>query len=232
MGKRLTQQARGKGSFTFRVRKQAYRYRINYPPLGYEGNGKIVKLLNSPAHTAPLIKISIGKENFFSPAAEGLYEGQEIQILNGESKTGNILRLKDIPIGTKIFNIESWPGNGGKYIRGSGCSAIVNNKGDGKVEILINRRKITLNENCRATIGVISGDGRKMKPIVKAGKRHKMMLAIGRKWHRTSAIKVNALDHPFGSGRGKRIKSKIAKRNAPPGRKAGHIRPRRTGRGK
>jgi ribosomal protein L2 len=43
---------------------------------------------------------------------------------------------------------------------------------------------------------------------------------------------MNVIDHPFGSGRGKRIKSKIAKRGAPPGRKVGLIRPRRTGRRK
>ena len=59
-----------------------------------------------------------------------------------------------------------------------------------------------------------------------------MMKAIGRKWHRTSAVKMNAVDHPFGGGRGKRIKSKIAKRNAPAGAKVGHLRPRRTGRKK
>jgi len=40
---------------------------------------------------------------------------------------------------------------------------------------------------------------------------------------------MNVIDHPFGSGRGKRIKSKIAKRNAPPGRRVGLLRPRRTG---
>jgi len=66
--------------------------------------------------------------------------------------------------------------------------------------------------------------------MLKAGKKHHLMKSKGRKWHRTSPIKVNAVDHPFGSGRGKRIKSKIAKRNLPPGKKVGHIRPRRTGR--
>ena len=40
---------------------------------------------------------------------------------------------------------------------------------------------------------------------------------------------MNVIDHPFGSGRGKRIKSKIAKRNAPHGRRVGLLRPRRTG---
>ena len=59
-----------------------------------------------------------------------------------------------------------------------------------------------------------------------------MMKARNKLWPRTSAVKMNVVDHPFGSGRGKRIKSKIAKRNAPPGRKVGLLRPRRTGRKK
>ena len=51
-------------------------------------------------------------------------------------------------------------------------------------------------------------------------------------WPRTSAVKMNAIDHPFGGGRGKRIKSKIAQRFSSPGQKVGLIRPRRTGRRK
>ena len=140
--------------------------------------------------------------------------------------------LKDISIGTKIFNIESVPGMGGKLLRAGGSSAVIAGNENGKTEILIRRRRIKLNENCRAVIGVVSGDGRKIKPLVKAGKSHYINKSKGRKWHRTSAVKVNAIDHPFGGGRGKRIKSKIAKRNAPPGRKVGHIRPKQTGRKK
>ncbi len=142
------------------------------------------------------------------------------------------MRLKDIPTGTKVFNIEAVPGSGGKYVRSAGCSGIIMNKDDKGVEIMINKRKLKLNENCRASIGVAAGDDRLIKPIIKAGKKHHMMLSKGRKWHRTSAVKVNAVDHPFGSGRGKRIKSKIAKRNAPPGKKVGHLRPKKTGRKK
>ena len=51
-------------------------------------------------------------------------------------------------------------------------------------------------------------------------------------WPRTSAVAMNAIDHPFGSGRGKRVKSKIIKRNAAPGKKVGLLRPRKTGRKK
>ena len=148
-----------------------------------------------------------------------------------EFEAGDILKLKEFPIGTKVFNIESIPGSGGKYLRSSGCLGIVVAK-DKQVEIQIKRRKIKLNESCRATVGVVAGGGRLMKPLLKAGKKHHMMLAKGRKWHRTSPVKVNAIDHPFGGGRGKRIKSKIAKRNASPGKKVGHFKPRKTGRKK
>ncbi len=236
MGKRITQQARGKGSLTFRVRPRAYVHKITYPKLENKGNAKIVKLFNSSAHSTPLIKVSIGDEFFIVPAANGIYEGQEIKIgKRGENENpvaGDIIQLKDIPQGTRVFNIENVPGKGGKFLRSSGSSGIVMNKDEKKVEIVIKRRRIKLNNKCRAIVGVAAGDGRKMKPLIKAGKKHHIMKAIGRKWHRTSAIKTNAIDHPFGGGRGKRIKSKISKRNSSPGQKVGHISPRRTGRGK
>ena len=129
----------------------------------------------------------------------------------------------------KIFNIEKFPGGGGKFLRSSGCSGIIGINDAKGIEVIIRRRRLYLNPECRATVGSVAGDGRKIKPLVKAGNKFFIMNARGRKWPRTSAIKTNALDHPFGSGRGKRIKSKIAKRNAPPGAKVGHIRPRRTG---
>jgi large subunit ribosomal protein L2 len=91
------------------------------------------------------------------------------------------------------------------------------------------KKEKELSPDCRATIGMVAGQGRMLKPIIKAGKKWHMMKARNKLWPRTSAIKFNAVDHPFGGGRGKRIKSKIAKRNAPPGAKVGHLRPRRTG---
>lgn len=236
MGKRITQQARGKGSLTFRVNPKAYRYKIGYPKLSVAGEGKVIKLFNSSAHSCPLVKVRIEKETFFNSAANEIYEGQEIMINKlrekGEPENGDVLKLKDIPQGTKVFNIEKVPGAGGKLVRSAGSSANVSVKEGKIVEIIIRKRKLKLNENCRATIGSIAGEGRKAKPMLKAGKKHHLMKSKGRKWHRTSAIKTNAVDHPFGGGRGKRIKSKIAKRNLPPGKKVGHLSPRKTGRKK
>jgi len=144
------------------------------------------------------------------------------------------MMIKNIPTGTTVFNIEANPGDGGKFIRAAGTSATVHKKLDkNKMSLVMpNKNEIIISGDGRATIGVVAGAGRTYKPLMKAGKNFYKMKARNKLWPRTSAVKVNAVDHPFGSGRGKRIKSKIAKRNAPPGAKVGHIRPRRTGRKK
>lgn len=232
MGKRIIQQRRGKGTLTYRVRKKGFRFKIAYPRLGVKGKGKVIKLIDSAGHSAPLAKIMIGKEIFYNLACEKMFEGQEIEIGKGEIKIGNIVMLKDIPIGTRIYNIETRPGYGGKLIRTGGNSAAVVRKNDQVSILMPSKKEKKFNEKCRATIGVVAGAGRLEKPIMKAGKKFYMMKSKGKLWPRTSAVKMNAIDHPFGSGRGKRIKAKIPKLNAPPGKKVGTLRPKRTGRRK
>lgn len=233
MGKRIVSQARGHGSLTYRVRRKGYSYRVKYPD--FEGKAKIIKIIHSPSHTAPLIKVKIKKDKkeeiFYNVAFNNAYDGQEISIGKAEEiKEGDIMKLKDIEHGKRVYNIETVPGNGGKLIRTGGSSAEVINKQGNKVLLLLPSKKtLPFNENCRATVGIAAGTGRKEKPIMKAGNKHYAMKSRGKKWHFTSAVKVNAIDHPFGGGRGKRIKSKIAKRNSPPGAKVGHLRPRKTG---
>ncbi len=232
MGKSLIQQARGKGSLTYQVRKKAYIYRIGYPIK--QGEADVIKIIHSAAHTAPLLKSKLGNEIFYNVAFDGAIEGQKVVIGSKEAENGNVMCLKDIPIAKNIFNIEINPGDGGKMIRTSGGSAVIHKRYEnGKVGVMMpNKHEVLLDGDCRATVGIIAGEGRMHKPFVKAGKKWYKMKARNKLWPRTSAVKMNATDHPFGSGRGKRIKSKTAKRNAPPGAKVGHIRPRRTGRRK
>jgi len=233
MGKTIIQQARGHGSKTYQVRPSAYVYKIKFPSLDTIGKARVAKLLNSAAHSAPLAKIIIGKEMFYVPACQGLYEGQEIEISSNNIKEGNIIALKHLPFNTKVFNIEIRPGDGGKIGRSSGTfSTILKTEGNTVTLLLPNKQEIKFDGNCRAIVGAAAGQGRMLKPVVKAGKKWHMMKARNKLWPRTSAVKFNAVDHPFGGGRGKRIKSKIAKRNAPAGAKVGHLRPSRTGRKK
>ncbi len=230
MGKRIISQARGKGGPRYRVRRKAYIYKISYPIK--TGKAKIISLIHSAAHTAPLMKLSLENEIFYLPAFANAVVGEHINVGNTELEQGSIMELKNIPIGTRIFNIEKNTGDGGKFMRSSGTSAVILKKhSNNKVSILLpSKKEAILMGECRAIIGTIAGEGRKQKPFMKAGRKYYKMSARGKLWPRTSAVKMNAVDHPFGSGREKRIKSKIAKRNAPPGKRVGHIRPRRTGR--
>ena len=160
-----------------------------------------------------------------------LYVGQKISF--GGNKSGDVAKLGDLKNGVEIFNIEHNPQDGGKFVRTGGNAATVMAKEGDVVKVMMPSKRVKkFKVNCRATIGRAAGDGRVSKPILKAGKKFYIMKSKSKLWPRTSAVKMNKIDHPFGSGRGKRIKSKIAKRNASPGKKVGHLRPSRTGRKK
>ncbi|MEM4326500.1 MAG: 50S ribosomal protein L2 [Candidatus Pacearchaeota archaeon] len=231
MGKRIIQQARGHGSGVYRVRRRAFRYRLGYSIMNMvSGNGVILRLLNSPGHSAPIAKVKVGEKIFYIPAFKGAVEGQNIKIGGNEIKEGNILPLENIPVKTQIYAIESTPGDGGVFIRSAGTFGVVKKfVGDYAYVLMPSKKEKKFNKKCRAIIGVVSGSGRVEKPLVKAGKSYYISKAKGKLWPRTSAVKMNVVDHPFGSGRGKNPKSKVAKRNAPPGRKVGLLRPKRTG---
>lgn len=232
MGKRIIVQARGHGSSTYRVRKKAFRFKLSLPK-HIQGKGTVEKIFNSQAHSAPLAKIKCGDILFYIPAFTGMVEGQDIVCSAKEVRNGNIMALGDLPLKTEVYNIEARPGDGGKFMKGAGSSAIVN-KTIGKYVYVVfpSKKEKKLNPKCRAIVGKVAGSGRLDKPVVKAGKKYHMKKSKSKLWPRTSAVKMNAIDHPFGSGRGKNPKSKIAKRNAPPGAKVGLLRPRRTGKKK
>ncbi len=232
MGKSIIQQARGHGSLTYRTSKRAFRVKISYPDPKEHGVAKVVKLLNITGYSSPLAKILFKGKIYYNFANQNLQEDQEIFIgQNPEIKDGNISLLKDLPIGTSVFNIESYLGGNGVFVRSGGTSAKIIKKDNNTVTLFLpSKQEKNFTPNLRATVGIIAGAGRKEKPFLKAGPVYlKMKARGGRIYPRTSAVKMNVVDHPFGSGRGKRIKSKIAKRNAPPGANVGHLRPRRTG---
>jgi large subunit ribosomal protein L2 len=231
MGKRIISQRRGKGSHTYQVRKKAGKLRPGYSS-DAEGEFECIKLTPSAGHSVPIAKFMNKEGKIFETFAVNLlYIGQKINV--GGSKIGDIAKIGDLKNGTEIFNIEHNPKDGGKFVRTGGNAATVMAREGDIVKIMMpSKRTKKFAVNCRATIGRAAGDGRMDKPILKAGKKFFIMKAKSKLWPRVSAVKMNAIDHPFGSGRGKRVKSKIAKRNASPGKKVGLIRPRRTGRKK
>ena len=234
MGKNLIQQARGKGSPTYRAPSFRYKGESKYARFE-ERNliGKIIDLIHSQGHSAPLAQIEYENgSKVLIQAPEGVRVGDKVEMGKDiEVKNGNVMPLENIPEGITIYNIEASPGDGGKFVRSSGGSARIITKMQNKivVEMPSAKRKVFL-PGCRATIGVIAGSGRKEKPFLKAGKMYYAMKAKNKLWPQVSGTSMNSVDHPFG-GSSSAVKGgpTQSSRNAPPGAKVGKIAPKRTG---
>lgn len=236
MGKRILVQRKGHGHIWARSPSHRHVGEVKYRPFKEGENEikfKVIELLHSPGRCAPVARIQYEDytKGLWLPA-EGIYEGQEfIQTKSGPIDVGNILPLKEMPLGTLVFNIESTPQDGGKFARASGVAAVVRNKSDTQVELLFRSKKTKwVNNKCLATVGVVAGGGRTDKPFLKAGNRFYNVQSKAKKWPVVRASAMNACDHPFGGGRHKHPHiPTTTSRNAPPGRKVGLIAARRTG---
>lgn len=233
MGKRLIQQARGKGGPRYRAPSFRYLGDIKYRSLNdVELKGVIRDFAKCQGHLCPLAAVEF-EDGFrsFMLAPEGIKVGDSIKFGSSEIKNGNVLFLKDIPEGTEIHNIESVPGDGGKFCRTSGTNAKVITKSETHAIILLpSKKKKSFNLKCRASIGIIAGGGRPEKPFLKAGNKHHAMKARNKLYPLTRASAMNAVDHPFGNKRtARKAKQKGASKFAPPGRKVGKLWPKRTG---
>lgn len=231
MGKRIITQRRGRGTSRYKAPSHRYKYSLEYPKTKDKLKGIIKKLVQDQARNSPLAIIEFdNKEKINIPAPLNVKEGSVVYY-NDKTTPGSILKLSNIPEGTAIYNIEGLPGSNGKFCRTAGNTAKVLMKTEEYILIqLPSKKKKKFNPNCRAIIGVIAGSGQREKPILKAGKKHHMMKAKNKLWPKTSGVAMNAVDHPFGSGRGRHIgKPKTPPKHAPPGRNVGLIRARRTG---
>ena len=237
MGKRGITQARGAGGPRYRAPSHRYFGAISYAKLA-KGTlkGEVMDIVDSVGHTAPLMVVLYedGSQALF-PAPHGIKKGDQIYSgYESPVQLGNVLPLRNIPTGIPIFNIERYPQDGGALIRTSGGFAIVVTKeGNEAIVRLPSKKTITLNADCRATIGTIAGHGRTEKPWVKGGKHMIARHARGKMHPTVSAVAKNSIDHKFGGSHRRSLGvPTTTSRNAPPGRKVGLIAARRTGRGK
>ncbi len=116
-----------------------------------------------------------------------------------EIKTGNRMKLKNIPVGTSVYNIELEPGQGGKLARSAGATAKVMAQ-EGKYTHLAfpssEERKVL--KECYASIGQVSFPEHRFIKLKKAGNKR---LKGRRPTVRGSAM--NPVDHPHGGGEGR-----------------------------
>lgn len=232
-------QRKGRGGPTFRSRRHLKIAPAKYPPVTEKTiRGIVEDILHEPGRWTPLAKIRVIEDGsiFYVPAAEGLFIGQTIFIgPEAEPRNGNVLPLEKIPEGTQVFNVELREGDGGKLARQAGSYAVLIGKtGQGKVVLLLPSGKTKeVDGKARATIGIPASGGKIEKPLLKAGAAYHKWKPKARKWPIVRGVAMNAASHPWGGGSHQSEgKPTTVSRNAPPGRKVGHIAARRTGRRK
>jgi len=114
-------------------------------------------------------------------------------------RNGNSMPLKDIPIGTKVHNIEIFPLGGGSLSRAAGTFAKIIKKENSKVTLRVkSKREIIVSDSCLATIGISAKIDHKNIVGGMAGySRHLGQRPVVR------GVAMNPVDHPHGGGEGK-----------------------------
>jgi len=123
-------------------------------------------------------------------------------IVSGEGsdiKVGNCLKMKDMPVGTVIHNIELKKGKGGQLVRSAGISAqLMAKEGKNVLLRLPSGEMRYVNSECKATIGQVGNVDHSNVTIGKAGRKRHMGI---RPTVRGSVMNPN--DHPHGGGEGR-----------------------------
>ena len=226
MGKRLIPQRRARGGSHYRSPSHRHVDDIRIPH--YEAEGTIKDLIQAPGRTSPLAGIDFEGKKSYQLAVEGTRVGQKIELGGTEVRVGNILTLANIPEGTLVNNVEGQPGDGGKFVKTAGTSALVVSRGKVVVLTMPSGELKEFNPNCRAVIGVVAGGGRIDKPLGKAGKNYLTLRSRSVANKKTKGVAMNAVDHPNGGGSHPHVGGPNCHgRNAPPGQKAGFIAPKK-----
>ncbi len=162
---------------------------------------KVETIEYDPYRTAFIARIQYedGKRSYIL-APHGLKEG--MQILTDEKaplEIGNRMRLKNVPVGLRVYNVELQPGRGGQLARSAGSSVEVLANANGYTDLKLSSGEIRrVSWDCLASIGQVSNRDHGLVTIGKAGRSR--WLGI-RPTVRGSAM--NPVDHPYGGGEGR-----------------------------
>ena len=147
-----------------------------------------------------LVKYTDGDRRYILQP-KGLNVGDKIMAAEAglDIKAGNAMKLKNIPVGTLVHNIELNPGQGGKLARSAGGYAQIMGR-DGKyvsLRLPSSEMRYVLGE-CMATVGTVGNEDFANIVIGKAGRSRHLGIRP-----QTRGSAMNPIDHPHGGGEGK-----------------------------
>ncbi len=181
--------------------KKLYRI-IDFKRNKFGIEGRIATIEYDPYRNCRICLVNyVDGEKRYILQPKGLKVGDKIMAAEAglDIKPGNAMKLKNIPVGTLVHNIEMNPGQGGKIARSAGGYAQIMGR-DGKyvsLRLPSGEMRYILGE-CMATIGTIGNEDYANIVIGKAGRnRHRGIRP------QTRGSAMNPIDHPHGGGEGK-----------------------------
>jgi len=191
---RITTRHQGGGA------KRAYRV-VDFKQNKIDVSAKVFSIEYDPNRTTRIARLHYEDgEKRYIIAPVGLKPGDRI-VVSEKTKLepGNRMRLKNIPQGTIIHNIEIQPGRGGQMIRSAGMGAtVLAHEGDYVQVTLPSSEVRKFNKEVMASIGHLSNQEHSSITIGKAGRSR----WLGRR-PAVRGSAMNPVDHPHGGGEGR-----------------------------
>lgn len=193
---RITSRRRGGGH------KQRYRI-VDFFRHKFDINAKVCAIEYDPNRSARIALIEyLDKEKAYIVWPDKLKVG-DIVVSASDSQVdilpGNSMKLKHIPLGTFVHNIELTPGKGGVFARSAGSWAQLMAKEKDSAQLRLPSGEIrSVKVDCRATVGQVGLIEHSSFVHGKAGR----VRWLGRR-PKVRGVAMNPVDHPHGGGEGK-----------------------------
>lgn len=193
---RITSRFRGGGN------KNMYRV-IDFKRNKFDVPGRIAAIEYDPNRNAriALVFYNDGEKRYI--IAPDKLMVNDVIVSAGEKeadiKPGNSMKIRFIPVGTFIHNVELKIGKGGQIARAAASGVqVLGKEGDHATVRMPSGEIRIIHLECRATIGTV---GNQEISNVKEGKAGKKRWA-GKRPHNRGVV-MNPVDHPHGGGEGK-----------------------------
>ncbi len=180
--------------------KRRYRL-IDWKRTKFDVEATVERIEYDPNRTAfiALIVYTDGEKAYII-APQRLNVGDKV--VSGEKtdvKPGNAMRLRNMPVGTIIHNIEMKPGKGAQMVRSAGTFAQLVGRDQGYAQIKLASGELrVVRGECMASVGAVSNPDHMNANDGKAGRTRWK----GRRPH-VRGVVMNPVDHPHGGGEGK-----------------------------
>ena len=193
---KITSRRRGGGH------KRRYRI-IDFKRNKYDIVGNIISIEYDPNRSSriALVEYKDGEKRYII-APDGIKVNDKILSSMNDKipfDTGNAMKMKFIPDGLLVHNIELKPGKGAQMARSAGCYARIMAKDEGLITLKLPSGEMRMvSEECSATIGIVGNKRHENSTIGKAGKSR----WLGKR-PKVRGVAMNPVDHPHGGGEGK-----------------------------